>query len=193
MIRITAFSILAALLAQTAVASTPIEAIRDSMASVRYVPAIPSRLDLKWSQWQESADVLIRVVAGNIEHRASAVDIEYEARRAGLDGSLIFAMVEVLSGFNAYEEKSKQNQGLLQLNPALILMYGSKENTLFQSKYNLRLGCVLFRNYLDQTNGDVSKALFWFLSEASPQSEPLSVAEAVLRQLKVRVEQLQKN
>ena len=193
MLRITVLSVLAALFAQTAAATTATEIIRDSVSTARYVPAIPSELGQDWIQWQKGTDDLIGIIAGNIKNTASAVDIEYEARRAGLDGSLVFAMVEVLSAFDAYQEKSQRNQGLLQLDPALSLRYGSKENTLFQSKYNLRLGCVLFRNYLDQAHGDVIKALLRFLSEASPQVEPLSVAGAILRQWQVRAQQLQKN
>ena len=176
----------------TSLAQAASEPILDSLATAAYVPAYPSKLGAEWSQWEKSADELIAVIAGDAKHRATAVDIEYEAKRAGLEGSLVFAMVEVLSRFDSHHEASPRNQGLLQLDPRLNARYGQKEHTLYQAKYNLRLGCTLFRHYIEQAQGDISRAMLRFLTEASPQRDPTAIAQAILKQRSARVAQLQK-
>ena len=173
-------------------AQTASQSLMDSLTTAKYVPGNPSNLGAGWSQWERTTDELIAVIAGNSNHKATAADIEYEARRAGLDGTLVFAMVEVLSRFDSHHEASPRNQGLLQLDPILNTRYRQKEHTLYQAKYNLRLGCTLLRHYLDEANGDFSRAILRFLTEASPQQDPKAVAKVIVKQQSARFAQLQR-
>ena len=149
--------------------------VRDGAVFVPYVPEIPSK-PLKgrdWSRWTGKADQIISVVGAGSKHQAKAIDILYEATRAGLGASMMFALTEMQSRFDEYALSARGGIGLLGISPSVHAAFGNPANTLYQGKYNLRLGCVLLRHYLDESNGDLSVAMSRFYHEVTPgNSDP---------------------
>ncbi len=160
--------------------------VQAAAATVRYVPANPSTVPLQAQEWQRQAQRIIDVVGGAAAHRADAADIYYEASRAGLEPDLIFAVVEVLSRFDAWALGPQGNVGLLQLSPELHTRLGSPENTLQQAKYNLRLGCTYLRQLLDREGGRTRSALIRFLTGVAIQDQPEKRAEEIFATLAIR-------
>lgn len=143
-----------------------------SVMSVRYIPATPSVVPDAGKSWEASADEIIKATAATSKLRASASDIYYESRRAGLDANTLLILVELLSRFDEMAVSRSGNVGLLQLSPSLHAQLGNPANTLYQGKYNLRLGCTVLRLYLDQNAGNMERAIARFFLEASPQPDP---------------------
>ncbi|CAG7857036.1 hypothetical protein MCAMS1_01743 [biofilm metagenome] len=85
--------------------------------------------------------------------------IYYEAKRAGLDPDLVFAVIRVESNFRKYAISSAGARGYMQA----MKFWGSivKENSddLFNVRTNLRLGCAILRSYLDMEHGNLNRAL----------------------------------
>ena len=159
--------------------------VRDAVVSLRYVPAIPSKLGTEWEPWRKEAQSLIEVLGAGAESRANADDIAYESIRAGLDTELVFAVVEVASKFDEFAT-SPSGLGLMGLPLRVQSEFGRKENTLWMGKYNLRLGCSLLRELLDRHKGDLYAALAAFLQNngvGPTLSEVVRVYEA--RRLKL--------
>ena len=162
-------------------------------ASLTYVPSIPSQVPREWEQWEKSTTELIYTVSGTAKKRATAADIWYESKRAGLDVNIVFVLVEMLSRFDPYYLSASGQIGLLQITPVAHEKIGNPENSLYQSKYNLRLGCSLLRMHLDYSDGDVTKALTRFFTYASPQIFPTSRVEEFISLLHARSIQLNRN
>lgn len=169
----------------------PYASVADSTASVRYVPILPSTVPPSGQSWEQAADTIIEAVGVAAKRRALAADIYYEAKRAGLEPTLILSMVEVLSRFDAARVGSPRNIGLLQLDPELHVRLGNPENSLFQAKYNLRLGVNLLRLYLGAAQGDLYLALQRFLREAAPQGEPELRLQEIMSTRSTRLTELQ--
>jgi hypothetical protein len=80
--------------------------VKLAVSSLRYVPAQKSEpINPEQKAWQDKAEKLLEVIyAGRLGNRVDPADIIYEAKRAGLDPTLIFATVEKLSGFEELYE-----------------------------------------------------------------------------------------
>lgn len=167
--------------------------VRLAAASLTYVPSIPSQVPNEWEPWEKSATDLIYTIAGASRKRAAPADIWYESKRAGLDLNTVFVLVEVLSRFDPGHLSASGQIGLLQITPVAHEKIGNPENSLYQPKYNLRLGCALLRMHLDYSDGDVIKALTRFFTYASPQDSPKSRIEEFTRLLSARSIQLNRN
>lgn len=85
--------------------------------------------------------------------------IQYEATRAGLDPQLILGLVEVESGFRRYAISSAGARGLMQVMPFWVRTIGAPTHNLFDLTTNLRYGCTILRYYLDNEQGNLSRAL----------------------------------
>jgi soluble lytic murein transglycosylase-like protein len=166
---------------------------RLAVASLSYEPTSPSKVPKDWEAWESSTDELIAAVAGSAKRRAYAADIWYESHRAGLDERTIFVLVEMLSRFDAHLVSNFGNIGLLQLAPVVHEKLGNPERSLYQSKYNLRLGCSILKAYLENTKGDLTKALRLFLVYASPQPDASGRIAEFKQLYDARIEQLNKN
>ncbi len=180
-----------------ALATAHISAAEPDLLSARtatmvlgYVPEIPSTLPTKWEPWEKSTDKLINQIAGNTSRIGHAKDIWYESARSGLDVDMVFVLVEMLSRFDAHRVSGSGNIGLLQLSPRTHDKFGNVENSLYQPKYNLRLGCSLIRAYLDHFHGDLELALRAFFQDASPQENPLAIVREFKRLYATRHEQV---
>lgn len=175
-------------------AATPdLAFVRLAVSTLLYDPTIPSEVPQEWKAWEASTNDLIVAVAGSAKRTASAADIWYEARRAGIDVNTVYVLVEMLSRFDAHKVSKPTRIGLLQLVPAVHEAVGNPENSLFQPKYNLRVGCSLLRAFLDASHGNLDSALAGFLRYASPQPDVRARLEEFGRLSSARSAQLNKS
>lgn len=86
--------------------------------------------------------------------------IWYEAKRAGLDPTMVLGLVEVESGFRQHAISSAGARGLMQVMPFWARTIGGGDAAvLFHRQTNIRFGCVILRHYLDIEKGNVYMAL----------------------------------
>ncbi len=84
----------------------------------------------------------------------------YEAKRAGLEPSLVLGLVQVESGFRKYAISIAGARGYMQVMPFWAKLIGDGDAArLFHMQSNLRFGCVILRHYLDLEKGDLYLAL----------------------------------
>jgi len=84
----------------------------------------------------------------------------YEARRAGLDVSLVLGLIQVESGFRKHAISVAGARGYMQIMPFWVRVIGDgDESKLFHMQTNLRFGCVILRHYLEREKGDLFMAL----------------------------------
>lgn len=96
--------------------------------------------------------------------------VHYEASRAGLDPQLILAIIHTESHFRPYAISEAGAQGIMQVMPFWQTLLGGQAHSLFDLQTNLRFGCTIFRHYLDQSEGDLSRALSRYNGNRSPDS-----------------------
>jgi soluble lytic murein transglycosylase-like protein len=84
----------------------------------------------------------------------------YEARRAGLDVSLVLGLIQVESNFRKFAVSSAGARGYMQVMPFWTRVIGDGDaSRLFHMQTNLRFGCVILRHYLDRESGDLFMTL----------------------------------
>jgi soluble lytic murein transglycosylase-like protein len=84
----------------------------------------------------------------------------YEAKRAGLDPTMVLGLIEVESGFRQHAISSAGARGLMQVMPFWARVIGGGDAAvLFHRQTNIRFGCVILRHYLDIEKGNVYMAL----------------------------------
>lgn len=84
----------------------------------------------------------------------------YEAKRAGLEPSLVLGLIQVESGFRKYAISVAGARGYMQVMPFWTRTIGDGDaSRLFHMQTNLRFGCVILRHYLDIEKGDLFLAL----------------------------------
>ena len=83
----------------------------------------------------------------------------YEAKRAGLDVSLVLGLIQVESAFRKYAVSSVGARGYMQVMPFWVKVIGQPDDSLFDMRTNLRYGCTILRHYLDIEKGDLYRAL----------------------------------
>ncbi len=86
--------------------------------------------------------------------------VYYESKRAGLEPSLMLALIQVESGFRKFAISSAGARGFTQVMPFWAGLIGDGDaKKLFSMQANIRYGCVVLRHYLDRENGDLFRAL----------------------------------
>jgi soluble lytic murein transglycosylase-like protein len=84
----------------------------------------------------------------------------YEAKRAGLDPSLVLGLIQVESAFRKYAVSPVGAHGYMQVMPFWTRVIGDGDRRkLFHMQTNLRYGCAILRLYLDMENGNLFLAL----------------------------------
>ncbi|HEX7867642.1 MAG TPA: lytic transglycosylase domain-containing protein [Variovorax sp.] len=84
----------------------------------------------------------------------------YEAKRSGLEVSLVLGLVQVESNFRKFAVSSAGARGYMQVMPFWTRVIGDSDSAkLFHMQTNLRFGCVILRHYLDRENGDLFMTL----------------------------------
>lgn len=87
----------------------------------------------------------------------------YEAMRADLKPELVLAIIEVGSGFKLQAVSAEGDRGLMQISRNWAERLGVADpSQLFHLQANIRIGCVLLRHFLDQHDGNVRNALFFY-------------------------------
>lgn len=116
------------------------------MAYLRWLGAMSERLKKKLADWPTRKDFLQAVW--------------YEARRAGLDVSLVLGLIQVESNFRKFAVSSAGARGYMQVMPFWTRVIGDSDpSKLFHMQTNLRFGCVILRHYLDREQGDLFMTL----------------------------------
>ena len=116
---------------------------------------------LSYLRWLAAmSDRLYRRKADAEVRREFLQTVWYEARRAGLDVSLVLGLIEVESAFRKFAISSVGARGYMQIMPFWMRVIGDGDaGKLFHMQTNLRFGCVILRHYLDRERGDMFMAL----------------------------------
>ena len=139
-------SALAAAIAQAAPPKPRFDQINDRLAFLNWLGQASQRLKRRKSEHLTRLEFLETVW--------------YESRRAGLQTSLVLAVVQVESGFRKYAISSAGARGYMQVMPFWARLIGDGDaSRLFHMQTNLRFGCVILRHYLDAERGDLFMAL----------------------------------
>jgi soluble lytic murein transglycosylase-like protein len=84
----------------------------------------------------------------------------YEAKRSGLDPSMVLGLIQVESAFRKYAISSAKAHGYMQVMPFWTRIIGDGDSRkLFHMQTNLRYGCSILRMYIDMEGGDLFLAL----------------------------------
>ena len=127
----------------------PVPEFPDTESRLRYLRwlgAMSERLVKKKSDWNTRKEFLQTVW--------------YEAKRSGLDVSLVLGLIQVESNFRKFAVSTVGARGYMQVMPFWTRVLGDGDaGKLFYLQTNLRFGCVILRHYLDRERGDVFMAL----------------------------------
>ncbi len=139
-------SALGAAIAQNAPPRPKFDQVEARMAYLRWLGAMSERLKNRKAETQIRIEFLETVW--------------YEAKRAGLEPSLLLGLVQVESGFRKYAISTAGARGYMQVMPFWAKLIGDGDAArLFHMQTNLRFGCVILRHYLDIEKGDMYLAL----------------------------------
>ncbi|WP_338847693.1 lytic transglycosylase domain-containing protein [Massilia sp. W12] len=115
-------------------------------------------LYLRWLT--EMSQRLARRVPDVQTRREFLETLWYEARRAGLDPSMVLGLIQVESGFRKYAVSIAGARGYMQVMPFWTNAIGDGDRRkLFHMQTNLRYGCQIMRMYLDMEGGNYYLAL----------------------------------
>lgn len=139
-------SALAAAIANSAPPKPRFDNIEARLDYLRWLGAMSEKLKKKKSEAQTRIEFL--------------ETLWYEAKRAGLEPSLVLGLVQVESGFRKYAISIAGARGYMQVMPFWAKLIGDgQDSRLFHMQTNLRFGCVILRHYLDREKGDLFLAL----------------------------------
>lgn len=124
---------------------------------------------------------LSRYLSIESERSRILVNLQYEATRAGLDPQLILGLTEVESRFRRYAISTAGARGLMQVMPFWVNAIGNPSHNLFDTRTNLRYGCVILRYYLDRENGNLFRALGRYNGSLGQRAYPDAVLGAMNR------------
>jgi len=85
--------------------------------------------------------------------------IHYEAKRANIEPELVLAVIDVESRFNPWAISNVGAQGLMQIMPFWLNEIGRPNDSLFDMRTNLRMGCTILSYYLKMEKGSLPRAL----------------------------------
>jgi soluble lytic murein transglycosylase-like protein len=139
-------SALGAAIAQNAPPRPRFDDVEARMAYLRWLGAMSERLKKRKTETQIRIEFLETVW--------------YEAKRAGLEPSLVLGLIQVESGFRKYAISTAGARGYMQVMPFWTKAIGDgNASRLFHMQTNLRFGCVILRHYLDVEKGNLYLAL----------------------------------
>ena len=111
------------------------------LAYLRWLAQMSDRLHKKKADYQTRKEFLQTVW--------------YEAKRAGLDVSLVMGLITVESNFRKFAVSRVGARGYMQIMPFWMRVIGDGEaSKLFHMQTNIRFGCVILRHYLDRERGN---------------------------------------
>jgi soluble lytic murein transglycosylase-like protein len=107
--------------------------------------------------------------------------VHYEADRAGLFPGLVLALIQVESDFNPYAISDTGALGLMQVMPFWLKDIGRPDDSLFDIRTNLRLGCTILAYYRKKEHGDLRRALARYNGSAGKHWYPDRVLNLLSR------------
>jgi soluble lytic murein transglycosylase-like protein len=115
-------------------------------------------------RWQQWSDVMSRRLHSRMPDSMLRSEflqtVWYEARRAGLEPSLVLGLIQVESGFRKYALSNVGARGYMQVMPFWTRVIGDGQPArLFHMQTNLRYGCSILRMYIDMERGNLYLAL----------------------------------
>ncbi len=115
----------------------------------------------EWQRWSAAMAVRLQSRMPDPMVRSEFLQtVWYEARRAGLEPSLVLGLIQVESGFRKYAVSPAGARGYMQVMPFWTRVIGDGQpSKLFQMQTNLRYGCSILRLYLDMERGNLYLAL----------------------------------
>ncbi|MDT4819211.1 Transglycosylase SLT domain protein [compost metagenome] len=144
-----------------------IDSVRTALSSAVHnkAPPVPQFADtearLAYLRWLgEMSERLRKKVADPAPRIEFLQTVWYEAKRSGLDVSLVLGLVQVESNFRKFAVSSAGARGYMQVMPFWTRVIGDSDSAkLFHMQTNLRFGCVILRHYLDREKGDLFMTL----------------------------------
>jgi clan AA aspartic protease (TIGR02281 family) len=123
------------------------------LAYLRWLGAMSERLQTKMPDWPTRKEFVQTVW--------------FESIRAGLNPSLVLALIETSSSFRKFAVSDAGSRGYLMVPPGWTRVIGDGDpSKLFHMQTNLRFGLVMLRHFLDQSNGNVNAALSLYLAQS---------------------------
>lgn len=136
-----------------------------SSAIANHAPPVPEFADtesrLRYLRWLGTmSERLVKKKSDWNTRKEFLQTVWYEAKRAGLDVSMVLGLIQVESNFRKFAVSRVGARGYMQVMPfwTRVLADGDA-GKLFHLQTNLRFGCVILRHYLDRERGDVYMAL----------------------------------
>ena len=113
------------------------------------------------------AEVWLKDMSGRLQSRVPDLEerleilrrVHHEAMRTQLSPQLVLAIVEVESNFDRFAISRVGAQGLMQIMPFWLQEIGHDDDSLFDIKTNLRMGCTILRHYLNKEKNNYIRAL----------------------------------
>lgn len=144
-----------------------IDSVRTALSSAiaNHAPPVPEFMDtesrLNYLRWLGAMSERLKKKKSDWNTRKEFLQtVWYEAKRAGLDVSLVLGLIQVESNFRKFAVSSVGARGYMQVMPFWTRVIGDGDvRQLFDMRTNLRYGCVILRHYLDIERGDLFLAL----------------------------------
>lgn len=144
-----------------------IDSVRTALSSAVHnkAPPVPefsnTEARLTYLRWLgEMSERLKKKIADWPTRKEFLQTVWYEAKRSGLDVSLVLGLIQVESNFRKFAVSSAGARGYMQVMPFWTRVIGDSDPAkLFHMQTNLRFGCVILRHYLDRENGDLYMTL----------------------------------
>ncbi len=174
----------AAALAGTAAQATPSPPDPELLALLRKAIRDPrgfrDRFDAE--VWLLDMSNRLRERVPNPEQRLTILKaVHYEAIRAGLFPGLVLALIQVESDFNPYAISDTGALGLMQVMPFWLKDIGRPDDSLFDIRTNLRLGCTILAYYRKKEHGNLRRALARYNGSAGKRWYPDRVLNLLSR------------
>ena len=161
-------SVRSALSAAIANTAPPVPEFKDTeskLAYLRWLGEMSTRLQKKKSDFNTRKEFL--------------QTLWYEAKRAGLDVSLVLGLVQVESNFRKFAVSKVGARGYMQVMPFWARLIGDGDaGKLFHMQTNLRFGCVILRYLLDREGGDAFMGLGRYNGSRGQAAYPNAVMAA---------------
>jgi soluble lytic murein transglycosylase-like protein len=134
----------------------------------------------RYDAWlAEMSGRLKRKLPDELHRREFLETVWYEARRAGLEPSLVLGLIQVESAYRKYAVSIVGARGYMQVMPFWTNVIGdSDRRKLFNMQTNLRYGCAILRMYLDMERGDLYLALGRYNGSRGKPAYPNAVLKA---------------
>ncbi|GGY62870.1 lytic transglycosylase domain-containing protein [Pseudoduganella albidiflava] len=122
---------------------------------------------------------LARKLPDEMHRREFLETVWYEARRAGLEPSLVLGLIQVESAYRKYAVSIVGARGYMQVMPFWTNVIGDRDRRkLFNMQTNLRYGCAILRMYIDMERGDLFLALGRYNGSRGKPAYPNAVLKA---------------